>query len=120
MIRRPPRSTLSSSSAASDVYKRQHVHRSVFLDIRDVQQSLEGGEEAQSMRKWTRRHDGRPSYRERGVSQEDWEVYWTHYCFERYVEYGRPAVMPSDWLVMSALLPEAEVLAKAASYIDPP
>src|SRR5674536_320233 len=27
MIRRPPRSTLSSSSAASDVYKRQVVHR---------------------------------------------------------------------------------------------
>src|SRR5664279_5435882 len=26
MIRRPPRSTLSSSSAASDVYKRQDVH----------------------------------------------------------------------------------------------
>eukprot|EP00658_Telonema_sp_P-2_P031215 TRINITY_DN23408_c0_g2_i1.p1 TRINITY_DN23408_c0_g2~~TRINITY_DN23408_c0_g2_i1.p1 ORF type:complete len:118 (+),score=43.88 TRINITY_DN23408_c0_g2_i1:124-477(+) len=25
MIRRPPRSTLSSSSAASDVYKRQHL-----------------------------------------------------------------------------------------------
>ena len=28
MIRRPPRSTLSSSSAASDVYKRQLSHRS--------------------------------------------------------------------------------------------
>src|SRR5665648_1278902 len=27
MIRRPPRSTLSSSSAASDVYKRQAIHR---------------------------------------------------------------------------------------------
>src|SRR5664280_584149 len=26
MIRRPPRSTLSSSSAASDVYKRQHMY----------------------------------------------------------------------------------------------
>ena len=26
MIRRPPRSTLSSSSAASDVYKRQNLH----------------------------------------------------------------------------------------------
>ena len=26
MIRRPPRSTLSSSSAASDVYKRQGIH----------------------------------------------------------------------------------------------
>src|SRR5674536_241464 len=30
MIRRPPRSTLSSSSAASYVYKRQHVYRGVF------------------------------------------------------------------------------------------
>src|SRR5664280_3824090 len=30
MIRRPPRSTLSSSSAASDVYKRQ-VHREVVF-----------------------------------------------------------------------------------------
>ena len=28
MIRRPPRSTLSSSSAASDVYKRQPTYRS--------------------------------------------------------------------------------------------
>src|SRR5680860_1720529 len=27
MIRRPPRSTQSRSSAASDVYKRQHIHR---------------------------------------------------------------------------------------------
>src|SRR5674536_64130 len=27
MIRQPPRSTLSSSSAASDVYKRQHLYR---------------------------------------------------------------------------------------------
>src|SRR5664280_3812211 len=30
MIRRPPRSTLSSSSAASDVYKRQDVDRAPF------------------------------------------------------------------------------------------
>src|SRR5665648_630030 len=29
MIRRPPRSTLSSSSAASDVYKRQGAHGTV-------------------------------------------------------------------------------------------
>src|SRR5665648_1250879 len=29
MIRRPPRSTLSSSSAASDVYKRQNLDRSL-------------------------------------------------------------------------------------------
>eukprot|EP00658_Telonema_sp_P-2_P037132 TRINITY_DN26737_c0_g1_i6.p1 TRINITY_DN26737_c0_g1~~TRINITY_DN26737_c0_g1_i6.p1 ORF type:complete len:522 (+),score=87.48 TRINITY_DN26737_c0_g1_i6:123-1688(+) len=31
MIRRPPRSTLSSSSAASDVYKRQCPHRAAFV-----------------------------------------------------------------------------------------
>src|SRR5665648_911152 len=33
MIRRPPRSTLSSSSAASDVYKRQSYHRAIDLAI---------------------------------------------------------------------------------------
>src|SRR5664279_2146934 len=31
MIRRPPRSTLSSSSAASDVYKRQVMDRTVLI-----------------------------------------------------------------------------------------
>src|SRR5664280_2194350 len=31
MIRRPPRSTLSSSSAASDVYKRQYILRVITL-----------------------------------------------------------------------------------------
>eukprot|EP00658_Telonema_sp_P-2_P085830 TRINITY_DN9866_c0_g2_i1.p1 TRINITY_DN9866_c0_g2~~TRINITY_DN9866_c0_g2_i1.p1 ORF type:complete len:125 (-),score=47.91 TRINITY_DN9866_c0_g2_i1:249-623(-) len=39
MIRRPPRSTLSSSSAASDVYKRQvygHGIGKVFIEFEDV------------------------------------------------------------------------------------
>ena len=35
MIRRPPRSTLDRSSAASDVYKRQAVYRTADLDIFD-------------------------------------------------------------------------------------
>src|SRR5665648_1298568 len=34
MIRRPPRSTLSSSSAASDVYKRQAVTHMLFGKLR--------------------------------------------------------------------------------------
>src|SRR5664279_6189487 len=39
MIRRPPRSTLSSSSAASDVYKRQFLNRTKYgLWIRAVKQ----------------------------------------------------------------------------------
>src|SRR5664280_3707485 len=36
MIRRPPRSTLSSSSAASDVYKRQVDHRRALGPVRRV------------------------------------------------------------------------------------
>eukprot|EP00656_Telonema_subtile_P056098 TRINITY_DN8886_c0_g1_i1.p1 TRINITY_DN8886_c0_g1~~TRINITY_DN8886_c0_g1_i1.p1 ORF type:complete len:472 (+),score=81.95 TRINITY_DN8886_c0_g1_i1:37-1452(+) len=35
MIRRPPRSTLSSSSAASDVYKRQSPHNPRYLEFRN-------------------------------------------------------------------------------------
>src|SRR5665648_5306 len=40
MIRRPPRSTLSSSSAASDVYKRQAVRSSAYSV--DVQKASKG------------------------------------------------------------------------------
>src|SRR5674536_371351 len=36
MIRRPPRSTLSSSSAASDVYKRQKQHKGEPLGERII------------------------------------------------------------------------------------
>eukprot|EP00658_Telonema_sp_P-2_P033214 TRINITY_DN24425_c0_g2_i2.p1 TRINITY_DN24425_c0_g2~~TRINITY_DN24425_c0_g2_i2.p1 ORF type:complete len:445 (-),score=54.20 TRINITY_DN24425_c0_g2_i2:194-1528(-) len=39
MIRRPPRSTLSSSSAASDVYKRQHLR----IDSWHLEDKLEAG-----------------------------------------------------------------------------
>src|SRR5665648_1115306 len=40
MIRRPPRSTLSSSSAASDVYKRQGLRRRTIAwqDIRTIEE----------------------------------------------------------------------------------
>mgnify|MGYP003381491729 CR=1 FL=1 len=34
MIRRPPRSTLDRSSAASDVYKRQHGHPADLVPVR--------------------------------------------------------------------------------------
>ena len=45
MIRRPPRSTLSSSSAASDVYKRQVVKKrieSVLIELEDIKLELIG------------------------------------------------------------------------------
>ena len=34
MIRRPPRSTLDRSSAASDVYKRQHVEHDGDIEVK--------------------------------------------------------------------------------------
>ena len=42
MIRRPPRSTLSSSSAASDVYKRQVADRTAILvdDLADTSNTI--------------------------------------------------------------------------------
>src|SRR5664279_6625341 len=46
MTRRPPRSTLSSSSAASDVYKRQLQHRTVIAGgqaLRMLQGDRPGG-----------------------------------------------------------------------------
>ena len=45
MIRRPPRSTLSSSSAASDVYKRQAQNDLTFkLNLKDVEKQSSFGE----------------------------------------------------------------------------
>src|SRR5680860_1893263 len=38
MIRRPPRSTQSRSSAASDVYKRQHQEQHETVVVRDAEQ----------------------------------------------------------------------------------
>src|SRR5450756_3022830 len=40
MIRRPPRSTQSRSSAASDVYKRQALHQDIGLARHQVWQAL--------------------------------------------------------------------------------
>ena len=47
MIRRPPRSTLDRSSAASDVYKRQHLLRAPATDlgVSQIHAQEVGGEE---------------------------------------------------------------------------
>ena len=42
MIRRPPRSTLDRSSAASDVYKRQHCARAIFAAAQKSASSPQG------------------------------------------------------------------------------
>eukprot|EP00658_Telonema_sp_P-2_P071829 TRINITY_DN61036_c0_g1_i2.p1 TRINITY_DN61036_c0_g1~~TRINITY_DN61036_c0_g1_i2.p1 ORF type:complete len:112 (-),score=16.19 TRINITY_DN61036_c0_g1_i2:173-508(-) len=60
MIRRPPRSTLSSSSAASDVYKRQPVSPS-----HNVVQSLE-----RKLECWEGRGPGFGLEKQRGIG--DW------------------------------------------------
>src|SRR5664280_3813915 len=55
MIRRPPRSTLSSSSAASDVYKRQRLHDPERRGLR----SAHSGREPPLLRRGLRRGGGR-------------------------------------------------------------
>src|SRR5664280_3895840 len=52
MIRRPPRSTLSSSSAASDVYKRQ-----VLPTQHELNRTLDGGPQLRSKVDVPGRHD---------------------------------------------------------------
>ena len=42
MIRRPPRSTQSRSSAASDVYKRQNIDRKITAEALDMVRDMPG------------------------------------------------------------------------------
>src|SRR5664280_3822683 len=54
MIRRPPRSTLSSSSAASDVYKRQLVENEVRRHLeQEIAEKEDAGAEAEYGRRET-------------------------------------------------------------------
>ena len=46
MIRRPPRSTLDRSSAASDVYKRQGVFTTHYTNIKLIAENLPGVQNA--------------------------------------------------------------------------
>eukprot|EP00658_Telonema_sp_P-2_P000418 TRINITY_DN10159_c0_g1_i1.p1 TRINITY_DN10159_c0_g1~~TRINITY_DN10159_c0_g1_i1.p1 ORF type:complete len:310 (-),score=65.77 TRINITY_DN10159_c0_g1_i1:203-1132(-) len=71
MIRRPPRSTLSSSSAASDVYKRQHVDRA----------ELEGTEASMVSHAIRRlKNLTEESYANMTISKKRYEVeYWRQY-----------------------------------------
>src|SRR5674536_233374 len=52
MIRRPPRSTLSSSSAASDVYKRQGDKGNVLLTVTDWVLSVWDTLDSEFVSKW--------------------------------------------------------------------
>src|SRR5674536_384668 len=67
MIRRPPRSTLSSSSAASDVYKRQRQIEEIVDDDYDLgrvvrAERIFGGYVNASFAVWTRTESGEHTY----------------------------------------------------------
>src|SRR5664279_6521521 len=64
MIRRPPRSTLSSSSAASDVYKRQILFRETMAPNLRVQAIIKGSSGSGSLIA-----DSHPSGQTRGLIQ---------------------------------------------------
>src|SRR5678815_1652353 len=68
MIRRPPRSTLDRSSAASDVYKRQLFERAADdAFAREVRERVSGANEAEvleALRRFRKRHTVRIAWRD--------------------------------------------------------
>ena len=59
-------------------------------------------------RKWTRSgHLGQSSYRERGVTAEEYRVYWDEYVSRRWLEHGlgRVASVCPDALLLDCLMP---------------
>mgnify|MGYP003380841055 CR=1 FL=1 len=74
MIRRPPRSTLDRSSAASDVYKRQVLdlpiqYQTLNVDIEPVAQMRQFGADAYDVANWTCLLYTSPSPRDRTRSR---------------------------------------------------
>jgi len=79
-----------------------------------VMLEFKGGRDAEEeviRRKWTRRHLGKLSYEERGVSFADYCVYWDGYVHLRFTEYAAKGTPPPGKPVVSldALLPPPEL-----------
>eukprot|EP00960_Hanusia_phi_P033032 750205-Hanusia_phi.AAC.3 len=75
---------------------RRHITDVVFLD----DSNMHPGELAR--RKWERGHLGKKSYKERGVSFEDYRLYFEEYVYKRYVEFGKPSDL-SDAIVLDCI-----------------
>ena len=72
-------------------FKRMTVWKRILIFVRG------GGfqEEELLMRKWARAHLGKPSYQERGVSQDDYRVYFSGYVRPAFLKYGCPQPLPA-------------------------
>ena len=62
-------------------------------------------------RKWQRSHLGKRSYRDRGVTKEEYKVYWDGYIWPTWIEHGASRCPPGA-LVLDALAPPAENAAR--------
>eukprot|EP00656_Telonema_subtile_P008338 TRINITY_DN13901_c0_g1_i1.p3 TRINITY_DN13901_c0_g1~~TRINITY_DN13901_c0_g1_i1.p3 ORF type:complete len:103 (-),score=32.21 TRINITY_DN13901_c0_g1_i1:240-548(-) len=75
MIRRPPRSTLSSSSAASDVYKRQGINAEYGGSaLRNMEQQSKTAEHATSRPRKNSRKKVAAIAEPEGRGNEDWGI----------------------------------------------
>ena len=72
-------------------FKRMTVWKRILIFVRG------GGfqEEELLMRKWARAHLEKPSYQERGVSQDDYRVYFSGYVRPAFLKYGCPQPLPA-------------------------
>eukprot|EP00123_Amoebidium_parasiticum_P012598 comp21465_c0_seq1/m.29703 comp21465_c0_seq1/g.29703 ORF comp21465_c0_seq1/g.29703 comp21465_c0_seq1/m.29703 type:complete len:223 (-) comp21465_c0_seq1:165-833(-) len=91
---------------------RNLCHRSVFLDLTDE------AEPDVIMRKWTRHHLGNPSYRDRGVSYEDYSWAWHTYVIDRYNRFGK--TYPPGSCVVSCALPPDDILKQVEEFLHLP
>src|SRR5678809_401647 len=81
MIRRPPRSTLDRSSAASDVYKRQHVPR--YFTTPNVDPADELAWELRSAS--INSEDGKPVFEQKNIEvPKSWSMLATNVVASKY------------------------------------
>ncbi|KAL3928826.1 MAG: hypothetical protein SGPRY_002226, partial [Prymnesium sp.] len=59
-------------------------------------------------RKWSRAHLGKRSYREQGVCEEEYRVYWDHYVWPSWIAHS--SMVPASTLCLDCLSPMHEAV----------
>lgn len=75
----------------------------------DVEGSNRAAMETLWRRKWSRSHWGKRSYRERGVTESEYELYWTHYVWPAWEAHGA-RLAPPGCLRLDATLPVERIV----------
>lgn len=83
----------------------------IFLDHRNASDNL------LLQRKWERAHLGKKSYKDRGVSLHDYELYWRCYVLQRYEDHACLSRLPPHTLRLDCADPPEAILARARASL---